>query len=75
MLFVGGPLREQGPLYVLTGGGRETLVEGGADHDEKLPLVKEDLVRHLHLGLPQGRSRQAGLGGEGHKGGMVGVQF
>ena len=78
MLFVGGPLREQGPLHVLTGGGWKTMVAGGADHDENLPLVKEDLVPPLHLGLPQGRSRlnaQAVLGGEGDEGGKVGVRI
>ena len=78
MLFVGGPLREHGPLHVLTGGGRKTMVAGGADHDENLPLVKEDLVPPLHLGLPQGRSRLNGqvvLGGEGREGGKVGVRL
>ena len=33
MLFVGDPLREQGPLHVSTGGGWKTMVAGGADHD------------------------------------------
>ena len=54
------------------------MVAGGADHDENLPLVKEDLVLPLHLGLPQGRSRlnaQGVMGGKGHKGGKVGVRL
>ena len=57
MLFVSGPLLEQGPLHVLTGAGWNTMVAGGADHAENLPLVKEDLVPPLHLGLAQGGSR------------------
>ena len=68
MLFVGGPLCEQGALHVLTGGGWKTMVAGGVDHDENLPLIKEALVAPLHLGLPQGCSRlngQAVLGGHG----------
>ena len=69
MLFVRAPLREHGPWHVLTGGGWKTMVAGGADHRENLPLVKEDLVPPVHLGLHQDRSplnAQAILGGEGH---------
>ena len=50
------------------------MVAGGAHQDEDLPLVEEDLVPPLHVGLPQGRSRlnaQALLRGEGHKSGDV----
>ena len=52
--------------------------ERRAHHDEDLPLVEEDLVPPLHLGLPQGRSRlnaQAVLGGEGLKSGEVAVRL
>ena len=52
---------------------------GGAHHDEDLPLVEEDLVPPLHLGLPQGRSRLNAqavvLVGEGHKSGEVAVRL
>ena len=70
MLPVGGPLREQCPLELLPGGGGEPVVPGGADEDEDLPLLEEDLIPPLLLGLPQRRSRldiDAVLGGEGHK--------
>ena len=46
------------------------MVPGGADEDEDLPLLEEDLIPPLLLGLPQRRSRldiDAVLGGEGHK--------
>ena len=78
MIFVGGPERKQGPLHVLTAGVWKTMVGGGADHDEYLRFVKEDLASPLHLGLSQGRSglnAQAVLGGEGHEGGKVGVRL
>ena len=66
MLFVGGPLREHGPLHVLTSRGWKTMVASGADHDENLPLVKEDLVPPLHLGLPRPFPPEwpSGTGGE-----------
>ena len=70
MLPVRGPLREQRPLHLLPGGEGEPVVPGGADEDEDLPLLEEDLVPPLLLGLPQRRSRldmEAELGGEGHK--------
>ena len=38
-------------------GGGGGMVGGGAHHDEDLPLVEEDLVPPLHLGLPEGCSR------------------
>ena len=43
---------------------------GGIDNDEALPMLEEDLVPPLVLGLPQRCSRldiDAVLGGEGHK--------
>ena len=46
------------------------MVPGGADEDEDLPLLEQDLVPPLLLGLPERRSRldiDAVLGGEGHK--------
>ena len=59
------------PCMSLPGmGGWETMVAGGAHHDEFPPLVEENLVLALHLGLPQGcfcLNVQAVSGGEGQK--------
>ena len=52
MLFVGGPVREKGPLHVLTGEGWKTMVACGAGRDGNFPLVKEDLIPPLHLRHP-----------------------
>ena len=74
MTPIGGPLRKHCPLHLLPGGGGESVVPGSADHDEDLPLLKEDLVPPLLRGLPKRRSPldvDAVLGGEGHEGGDV----
>ena len=56
----------------------ETMVAGGAHHDEDLPLVDEDLVPLLNLRLPKGCSRlnvEAVLGEEGHESEEVAVRL